>query len=42
MVETDEGTLRLSPKRKAELVTLLDISPSQRWISTKKLERLIG
>ena len=42
MVDTDDGTLRLSPKRKAELGTLLDIPPSQRWISTKKIERLIG
>ena len=42
MVDTYEGTLRLSPKRKAELVTLLDIPPLQRRISTKKLERLIG
>ena len=41
-MNTDEGTLRLSPKRKAELGTLLDIPPSQRRISTKKLERLIG
>ena len=42
IVNTNEGTLRLSPKRKAELGTLLDIPPSQRRISTKKLERLIG
>ena len=38
IVNTDTGTLRLSPKRMAELVTLLDIPPSQRQISTKKLE----
>ena len=42
MVDTNEGTLRISPKRKAELGTLLDIPPSQLRISTKKLERLIG
>ena len=42
MVYTKDGTLRLSPKRKAELGTLLDIPPSQRRISTKNLERLIG
>ena len=42
MVDTNEGTFRLPPKRKAELGTLLDIPPSQRRISTKKLERLIG
>ena len=42
MVDTEDGTLRLSPKRKAKLGTLLDIPPSQCRISTKKLERLIG
>ena len=42
MVDTDEGTLRLPPKRKAELGTLLEIPPLQRRISTKKIERLIG
>ena len=41
IVNTNEGTLRLSPKRKADLGTLLDIPPSQCRISTKKLERLI-
>ena len=35
MVDTEDGTLTLSPKRKAELGTLLDIPPSQRRISTK-------
>ena len=35
MVDTEEETLRLSPKRKAELGTLLDIPPLQRQISTK-------
>ena len=30
VVDTDAGTLRLSPKRMAELVTLLEIPPSQR------------
>ena len=42
MVDTEYGTLRISPKRKAELGSLLNIPPSQRRISTKKLERLIG
>ena len=42
MVDTEDGTLRLPPKRKAELGTLLNIPPSQCRISTKKLERLIG
>ena len=42
IVNTDEVTLRLSPKRKAELGTLLEIPPSQRRISKKRLERLIG
>ena len=41
IVNTDEGTLRLFPKRKEELGTLLDIPPSQRRISMKNLERLI-
>ena len=35
MVDTEEGTLRLPPKRKAELRTLIGIPPSQRRISTK-------
>ena len=35
MVNTEDGTLRLSPKRKAELETLIDIPPTQRRISTK-------
>ena len=42
IVNTDEGTLIISPKRKEELGTLLDIPPLQRRMSTKKLERLIG
>ena len=42
MVNTEDGTLRLLPKRKAELGTLPGIPPLQRRISTKKLERLIG
>ena len=42
MVNTEDGTLQLSPKRKAELKTLIDIPPTQRRISTKKLERLIS
>ena len=42
MVNTEDGTLRLSPKRKAEIKTLINIPPTQRRISTKKLERLIG
>ena len=42
MVDTEEGTLRLSPKRKAELGTLINIPPLQCQISTKNLERLIG
>ena len=42
MVNTKDGTLRLSPKRKAELKTLINIPPTQRWMSTKTLERLIG
>ena len=42
MVDTKDVTLILPPKRKAELGTLLNIPPSQRRISTKKLERLIG
>ena len=42
MVNTEDGTLRLPPTRKAELETLINIPPLQRRISTKKLERLIG
>ena len=42
IVNTNEGTLRPSPKRMANLETHLDIPPSQRQIYTKKLERLIG
>ena len=36
-----DGTLRLPPKRMAELKILLAIPHSQRRMSTKKLERLI-
>ena len=42
MVNTEDGTLRFSPKRKAELETLIDIPPLQSRIATKKLKRLIG
>ena len=42
MVNTEDGTLQLSPKRKAELKTLINVPPTQRQMSTKKLERLIG
>ena len=42
IISTQSGTLRLPPKQLAELNILLDIPPSQRCMSTKKLERLIG
>ena len=42
IISTQGGTLRLPPKRLAELNILLAIPPSQRRMSTKKLERLIG
>ena len=42
VLNTTTGTLSLSPKRTAELLALLDIPPTQRRMSVKKLERLIG
>ena len=42
MIITQDGTLRLPPKRLAELKIFLDIPPSQCRMSTRKLERLIG
>ena len=42
ILDTGTGTLRLSKKRMTELLELLDILPTQRRMSTKNLERLIG
>ena len=42
VVDTAAGTLSFSPKRMAELGTILKIPPSQRQISTKNMGRLIG
>jgi hypothetical protein len=42
VVDTANGTLRLSSSRRAELLSLLDIPPTQRQMSRKKLEWLIG
>ena len=42
IINTSSGTISLSPKRISDLNMLLDIPPSQRHISCKKLERLIG
>jgi hypothetical protein len=41
-IDTNSGTLRLSEKCLKDLRNLLNIPPSQRRISRKKLERLIG
>ena len=42
LINMQDGNLRLPPKRLAEFRILLAIPPSQRRMSTKKLERLIG
>jgi hypothetical protein len=42
VIDTDSGTLRLLDKRLSDLRNLLNIPSSQRRISRKKLERLIG
>ena len=42
IIITQDGTMRLPPKKLAELKILLAITSSQRLMSTKKLEQLIG
>ena len=42
MINTHRGNLSLSFKQCLELISLLEIPDSQRLISLKKLERLIG
>ena len=42
IINAQDGTLRLSPKRRADLESLLDIPPSQRRMSRKHLMHLIG
>ena len=42
LISNQDGTLRLPPKWLVELKIILAIPPSQRRMSTKKLERLIG
>ena len=42
VINTHRGNLALSSKRRLELISLLEIPNSQRRISVKKLEKLIG
>ena len=42
IINTSTRTLLLSPKRITDLNQLMDMPPSQRWTSCKKLERVIG
>ena len=42
VVDTNKGTLSLPPKRKAELLSLLNIPTTCCCMSVKLLERLIG
>ena len=42
VTNTHWGTLELSSKQRLELISLLDITNSQRRISTKYMERIIG
>ena len=42
VIGNHEGTLTLSSKRRLEIISILEIPDSQRCISVKKLERLIG
>ena len=42
IINTKDGTLSLSPKRFKDLITILFIPPTQRRMSIKKLEQIIG
>ena len=41
IINTKDGTLRLSPKQLKDLATIPSITPTQHHITRKKLERLI-